>query len=355
MDRAWVAFADPAPPMRKLLILLLLLAAAPAPAQTPPILALPQSPGLREADRPNVARFLRMNTPRALALGPDGAFGWNASRSMEESERAALESCQRRSGGAPCRIHARDLSIVAEGQAWAPAEPPSGARLSSWNHETVPDHRFLWWGPERAQGVLVWAHGRAARGADSRGNQPQSWTRAFNNAGFDVWRFDRHPSSDDTLRAAAWLREDLAELRRRGYRRIVMAGQSRGGWNTLMTLDTPGLVDVAIAIAPAAHGETGSPGLPRQLDELRGVVNAAGGAAGARVAVANFRDDPFDADAEARATLFRALGARAAAWIFLDRPEGLPGHGAGASTAFNDRYATCLLRFATAPAPPTGC
>jgi hypothetical protein len=340
--------------MRKLLLpLLLLLAALPALAQAPPILALPQLPGLKEADRANVARFLRMNTPRALAFGPDGAFGWNAARSMEEAERAALESCQRRSNGTPCRIHARDLSIVAEGQAWAPAEPPSGARLSSWNHETVPDHRFLWWGPDRAQGVLVWAHGRG-RG-DSRGLQPQSWTRAFNNAGFDVWRFDRHPSTDDALRAAGWLREDLAELRRRGYRRIVMAGQSRGGWNALMMLDTPGLVDVAIAIAPAAHGETGSANHARQLDDLRAILGAAGGAAGVRLAVANFRDDPYDADPEGRARLFNALGARATAWLFLDRPEGLPGHGAGASTAFNDRYGACLLRFATAASPPAGC
>jgi hypothetical protein len=338
--------------MRKLLLLLLLLA-APALAQAPPILALPQSPGLKEADRANVARFLRMNTPRALAFGPDGAFGWNAARSMEEAERAALESCQRRSNGAPCRIQARDLSIVAEGQAWSPGEPPSGARLSSWNHETVPDHRFLWWGPERAAGVLVWAHGRG-RG-DSRGLQPQSWTRGFNNTGFDVWRFDRHPATDDAIRAAGWLREDLAELRRRGYRRIVMAGQSRGGWNTLMVLDTPGLVDVAIAIAPAAHGETGSANHARQLDDLRALVAAAGGAGGARVAVANFRDDPFDADPGGRATLFNALGGRAGAWLFLDRPEDLPGHGAGASTAFNDRYGACLLRFATAATPPPRC
>jgi alpha-beta hydrolase superfamily lysophospholipase len=310
---------------------------------------------LKEADRANVARFLRMNTPRALAFGPDGAFGWQSARSMEEAEARALESCQRRSNGAPCWIHARDLSIVRPGEAWAPAEPPSGARLSSWNHETLPDHRFLWWGPERAAGVVVWAHGRAARGADSRGNQPQSWTRGFNNAGYDVWRFDRHPNSDDTSRAAGWLRDDLAELRRRGYRRIVMAGQSRGGWNTLMALDTPGLVDVAVAIAPAAHGETGSPNHARQLDDLRAISAAAAGVGQVRLAVANFRDDPFDAAPDGRAELFNALGARAAAFLFLDRPEGLPGHGAGASTAFSDRYGGCLLRFATASDPPSRC
>jgi hypothetical protein len=341
--------------MLRLLLILLLSWPASLLAQAPPLLALPAESGVRPADRANVERFLRMNTPRVLALGPDGGFGWQSGGRPEEAERLALESCQRRTQGQPCTVAVRDLAILIPGRAWTPAEPPAGARLGDWNHDTLPDPRFLWWGPERARGVLVWAHGRSAGGADGRGSQPQSWTRHFNNAGFDVWRFDRHPNTDDTNRAAGWLRADLAELRRRGYRRIVMAGQSRGGWNSLQILDGAGLADVVIAIAPAAHGETGSAAHLRQLDDLRGIVAAASGAAQARVAVANFRDDPFDAEPEARGVLFRELGARAAASLFLDRPEGLTGHGAGASTGFNDRFGACLLRFATAAQPAATC
>ncbi|MGG5809417.1 hypothetical protein [Falsiroseomonas sp. CW058] len=339
---------------RTFLPFLALLLAAPALAQAP-LLDLPQAPGLREADRANVARFLRMNLPRALAFGPDGAFGWHAGGPPEELEAKALESCRRRSGGAPCWIQARDLAVVAPGEAWAAAEPPSGARFTSWGHETLPDPRFLWWGPDRARGVLVWAHGRNARGADARGGQPQSWTRRFNNAGFDVWRFDRHPATDETRRAAEWLRADLAELRRRGYRQVVAAGQSRGGWNALMAMATPGLVDAAIAIAPAAHGEAGSPNHARQLDDLREVLGAARGAASIRLAVASFRDDPFDAAPDGRADLLREFAPRAAAFLAIDRPEGLAGHAAGATVAFNDRFGLCLYRFATAPDPPRAC
>ena len=171
--------------MRRLLAFLLLLG-APAAAQAP-LLELPDTPGLRDADRANIARFLTMNTPRVLALGPNGAFGWQAVSPADALESRALESCQRRSGGAPCWIAARDLSVTLPGQAWSPAPPPATARISYWSHEFVADERFLWWGPERAAGVLVWGHGR--RGvADSRGAQPQSWTRRFNNAGYDVWR-----------------------------------------------------------------------------------------------------------------------------------------------------------------------
>ena len=55
---------------------LAMLAGAPVPAaaQAPPILALPQDPALKPEDRGNVARFLRMNLPRVLAFGPDGAL-----------------------------------------------------------------------------------------------------------------------------------------------------------------------------------------------------------------------------------------------------------------------------------------
>ncbi|WP_270937100.1 alpha/beta fold hydrolase [Falsiroseomonas oryzae] len=334
---------------------MLLLPGAPAAQERLPLFEVAETPGLDAAARTNVQRFLRMNLPRVLALGPDGAFGWQAlGGTPEEVERRALASCERRSGGLPCQVAVRDLAVVAPDRAWSPAPPPAGARLVSWNHETLPDPRFLWWGPEAARGVLVFAHGRNPDGVDSRGAQPQSWTRRFNNAGYDIWRFDRHPSVDLTARAAAWLRDDLAELRRRGYRRVIVAGQSRGGWNALMMLDTPGLAEVVVAVAPAAHGQAGHPAQARQLDDLRLVVEAAA-ARETRVAVASFRDDPFDVDPEARAGLLRGLAGRVGALLLLDRPEGVSGHSAGASTAFNDRYGGCLFRFATAEAPPSSC
>ncbi|WP_203075202.1 alpha/beta fold hydrolase [Falsiroseomonas ponticola] len=340
--------------MRLVTLWLGLVLAGPALAQERPgILDLPAFPGLSERARGEAARMLTRNLPRAFALGPEGRFAWQSGGPEGEAEQKALESCGR--GGVACRIIARDLAVVApERPAPAPVAP-AGQAISDMNHETVPDPRFLWWGPQRAAGVLVFAHGRAPRGGDSRGGQPQAWTRHFNNAGFDVWRFDRHPNVDEAPRAAGWLKADLQALRARGYRMVVLAGQSRGGWNTLMALDTPGLAEAHIAIAPAAHGFEGGPSHARQLDDLRQIVAAAAGAPRARLAIANFRDDPFDAQPDARAVLFNELGARAGGFIFLDRPEGLPGHGAGASNGFADRYGACLLRLATATPPPRAC
>ena len=355
--------------LRLLPLLALLLAPAPLAAplaspwasEAPPLLRLPETADPRPQDRANVARFLQMNTPRVLALGTEGAFGWRAGGgSIEEAESAALENCRRRGQGRPCAVAVRDLEVLASGLAptapWAPPPAPPGTRIGGEHHDTMPDGRFIWWG-EQAAGVLVWAHGRSAEGRDSRGIQPQSWTRHFNNAGFDVWRFDRHPEQDGLNRAASWLRDDLVALRARGYRRVIVAGQSRGAWNALQALAKPGLADVVVAIAPAAHGLEDSPIFRRQAEDLRRVLLAAaiGGGPAARVAVANFRDDPFDADPEARAGALRDFAPRAGAFLLLDRPEGLTGHLAGASVRFNDRFGACLLRFATAEAPPAAC
>jgi 3-oxoacyl-(acyl-carrier-protein) synthase len=51
----------------------------------------------------------------------------------------------------------------------------------------------------------------------------------------------------------------------------------------------------------------------------------------------------------------RQFGQRFSGFLLIDRPEGLIGHSAGASSAFNMRYGACLLRFATAPRPPESC
>lgn len=347
-----------------LICCLLVLILAPmrlALAQSAPILDAARVLGLPASNNADLERFLRLNTPRAFAVGPNGAMGWQAGGGDAAFvEQRAIASCERRAGAGNCAVVLRDLAIVRPGREWAPAPPPANIGISSMAHDSVPDNRFIWWGPQQARGVLVFAHGRGERGNmdDSRGSQPQSWTRHFNNAGYDIWRFDRHPNSDETARAARWLRTDLAELRRRGYRHIIVAGQSRGGWNAMMVLDQPGLADVVIAIASAAHGrgaDARNDPQWQQISQLEAILAAGQASSQARLAAANFRDDPYDAEPERRAALMRQYGQRFAGFLLIDRPEGLIGHSAGASSAFNARYGACLLNFATAARPPTNC
>jgi pimeloyl-ACP methyl ester carboxylesterase len=237
--------------------------------------------------------------------------------------------------------------------ACAPAAPPGAIGGIGWAFAPAPDHAHR--GAAEAAGVVVFAHGRGGRGEDYRGLAPQPWVARFAEAGFDVTLFDRHPASDETDRAAGWLREGLARLRAQGYRRIVVAGHSRGGWNALQVLDTPGLADVVIAIAAAAHGQGGSMNLNAQVDQLRAMV-ARAPPSDTRVAFVQFEGDPFVLDPDGRAALLRdRLAPRVGALLLIDRPKGLAGHAAGYSRAFADRFGACLVAFATAADPPRAC
>ncbi|WP_135470472.1 alpha/beta fold hydrolase [Crenalkalicoccus roseus] len=316
-------------------------------AATPPaaVLDVAAVPNLSPDGRADYRRFLLQATPRAFALGTNGSWGWAAAlESPAATEARALEIC-RHWGGVDCRLYARDLDVVwpgLESAAPRPAEIPL-AGGPGWN--LVPDARFLWQGPREAKGAYLWAHGRAAGGQDSRGTQPQPHVRVFNNAGYDVLRFDRAPETDETDAAAEWMREALRSLRAQGYQRVVVGGQSRGAWNALQALAAPGLADGVVAVAPAAHGATGSPAWAWALDDLRRVV-ASARSPETRVVVVNFARDEFDPDPERRAGIFRALTApRVGALLFLDRPPEVSGHGGGADSRFVQRYGTCLLDF----------
>ena len=317
-----------------------------ANGETPALLDASRVPHLSPEGRADYARFLLQPTPRAFTLAPDGAWGWAAAIDDDAgaTERRALENCARW-GGQGCRVYARDLDVVWPGlEAHAPVSPALPL-LSGPGWALSPDPRFIWHGVAQARGVYLWAHGRSPGGADSRGSQPQPHVRAFNNSGYDVIRLDRDPATDETEAGAAWMREALLELRRRGYARIVAGGQSRGAWNALQALDTPGLMDAVIAIAPAAHGPRGSPAQAWALDDLRRIV-ASARSKGTRIAVANFAGDEFDPDPEQRASILGVLAGRSAGFTLLDRPQGITGHGGGGDWRFTLRYAPCLLDFA---------
>jgi hypothetical protein len=342
----------------RILLYFILCIAGPAlaRAESPriPVLDAGAVPFLNAEGREDYARFLLQATPRAFALSSEGAWGWAAALPDAAATAArALELCGSW-GGSGCKIYAEDLAVIWPGrESSSPPPPPAQPVGTGPGWSLVPDGRFLWQGPATARGAYVWAHGRAAGGQDSRGSQPQPHVRAFNNVGYDVLRFDRDPATDETDIAAGWLRGALRSLREQGYARIVVGGQSRGAWNALQALDTPGLVDGVVAIAPAAHGATGSPAWAWALDDLREVVSAARSPA-ARVAIVNFAQDEFDPDPDGRAALFRRLHApQVGALLFLDRPAEVTGHGGGAESRFTLRYGPCLLDFVEGRG--TGC
>ena len=171
------------------------------PAAAQPVLDVSAVPSLDAAGRASYARFLMLNLPRAYAVGAHGGYGdygGDGAKTIEIARAKALEACAAK-GGTDCAIYAENLNVIA-GNRPPQVAPPPPPLVSTWNYSIVPDDRYIWRGPAAAAGVYVWAHGLGAL-SDARGHQPQMHVRAFNNAGFDVLRFDRVPNATATATA----------------------------------------------------------------------------------------------------------------------------------------------------------
>ncbi|WP_144182756.1 hypothetical protein [Elioraea rosea] len=312
------------------------------------VLDIAAVPGLTETGRRSYARFLTYPAPRAFALGGDGGLAWAANaRSTEEAERRALAQCRTANGGRPCRLYAVDQDVVWEG---APAGPGETLSVDAEGWRLVSPPRFIRHGREAA-GTILWTHGRGSDPRHAAGTErspmPLPFIQRFNNAGWDVWVLERDPFHDVNYDgvlsfADASLRVAARALRHAGYRRVVAAGQSAGGWAALAALDTPGLLDGVVSVAGAGlyqppPGQVGTLDFAALLERMRDREAA--------VVVATFDGDhllPWPG--RSAAMLRTALADRPGPFLLIDRPDGLVGHGAGAEPGFNDRYGACIVR-----------
>src|SRR5438874_9805019 len=91
-------------------------------------------------------------------------------------------------------------------------------------------------GPAKAKGVVVWSHGRSINAEDSQSPTP-SYLRALRDNGWDALRFDRASRGDTLTDSTAHLVDHVNELKRKGYKQVVLAGQSFGAFLALMAAD----------------------------------------------------------------------------------------------------------------------
>lgn len=236
-------------------------------------------------------------------------------------------------------MRARLFGIVAVVAALGFGGPPAGAQM--WLEPASADRAVA--GPATARGVVVWSHGRSVWSEDSEAPSPL-YLATLREAGFDVLRFNRMRRSDTLEASAAQLARETQELRRRGYRRVVLAGQSFGAFLSLMAAGRTDAVDAVIATAPAAYGSfTESPETWRLnadafyplLEQVRT----------ARVFLAFFHGDGFDPGGRGERSL-DILRARGLPHLVVDQPTDLVGHAASANGLFVRRFGACLVRFA---------
>jgi pimeloyl-ACP methyl ester carboxylesterase len=197
-------------------------------------------------------------------------------------------------------------------------------------------------GPDQAIGAVVWNHGRSINTEDSDSPTPP-YLRVLRDTGWEVLRFNR-PRDGDTLTASTRrLVEVAGQLKRKGYRRIVLAGQSFGAFLALMAADSSEDVDAVVATAPAAFGnfdefyDSWRLNATRLYPLLERIKRA-------RVMLFYFHGDDFDPGG--RGEHSRAiLAGRQIGYSVVDQPPFLAGHWASSTGLFLRRFGNCIRDF----------
>jgi pimeloyl-ACP methyl ester carboxylesterase len=204
--------------------------------------------------------------------------------------------------------------------------------------DRAPD--LVWSGPAAATGVLVWIHGTYGRG-ESGPPPPPDFVRRMAGAGMDVWYLKRQRDDDPLGRGARVLAREVRGLRRLGYRRVIVAGHSRGAWIALSVLAHPGLANAVVAFSPAAHGRQDTRRAKAMADWTAlwdAAVND-----GTRVVLAQLLDDPWDPDPTRRLAIARARFGGNLLSIF--HPQEPKGHAGVYEPAFDERFGARIAEF----------
>jgi pimeloyl-ACP methyl ester carboxylesterase len=226
-----------------------------------------------------------------------------------------------------------------------------------------PGSRFFWVerafcdlpenGPERANGSIIWNHGISG--------STQSWTapaptafRLLQARGWDVIMLKRHHlaenmAGDRVYRVVQRTLQEVAAARKSGYRKVVLAGQSFGGYVSLEAIDTAPDIDAVVALAPGvraggADGRLDASVIDRILQRAKV----------GRVALLFPNNDALFGYVVRGESAQAILSRRPLPYLLLAESSGISGHGGGHTGRFALRYGLCLAEFLGAPSLPAG-
>lgn len=198
-------------------------------------------------------------------------------------------------------------------------------------------------GPAKAKGIVIWSHGRSINAEDSQSPSPP-YLHVLRESGWDVMRFDRLSRNDTLNESTSRLVEYAASLKQKGYKQVILAGQSFGAFLSLMTADASADVDAVIATAPAAYGsfddfyDSWRLNATKLYPLLQQVKRA-------RVMVFYFHGDDFDPGGRGERSR-QILSEKGVGYAVVDQPAFLTSHWASSTGLFQRRFGNCIEQFA---------
>ncbi|MBI3456051.1 MAG: hypothetical protein HY002_09735 [Candidatus Rokubacteria bacterium] len=352
--------------LRPLLLALLLAGACPASAADPGEIVLGarcREEWTKYLAQPNPGFFYYAEDPASgkHQCGASASDGFDRYPSRQQEAFTACQNAADEAGiAARCRLMARGPRVGARtyGEA-APAEEfitDPGLRCGQ-----TPRDRFFWTeaafcdttlhGSERAAGLVIWNHGVMGKEVQHATLVPPAF-RLLQARGWDVIRLNRHNLAEDQDslgRASVRLLEEVAAQRKRGYQRVVVAGQSFGGFLSLETATRSRDIFAAVAFAPGLRSRSRA-----ESFDSRPVTWRLPSLVVERVAVVFPAQDALFDNAIRGPEAEKALTRRGMPFWLVDATGGLTGHGGATGGVFALRYGMCLVEFLTASQIPGG-
>jgi len=137
--------------------------------------------------------------------------------------------------------------------------------------------------------------------------------------------------------AALFVKRRVSELRAQGYRRVILAGHSWGGWVLMIADQSKGLgADALVLSAPATYG----PQNPMYGVEFRTLMKSIS----TPTVLLTFAGDNLEAGGRAKAAE-ALLNASKTPHLIIGEPRGFSGHFAGWLPFFDYAFGKCISQF----------
>jgi len=235
------------------------------------------------------------------------------------------------------------------------APAPRAADAPDLSCDQEPGVRFFWteWGfcdlephgPDKARGVVIWNHG--ILGTNEQYTAPPALAlRLLHARGWDVIKINRHNLAESArasvVRATERTAAEIQTQRARGYRRVVLAGQSFGGYVSLEVASASRDVFAVIALAPGVTGAVENLDPERMLQDVKA----------SRIAMVLPKGDVLFGNRARGPVALRSLARRGDPFLLVDESaSAISGHAGAMGGRFALRYGLCLADFLS-DAPP---
>lgn len=207
-------------------------------------------------------------------------------------------------------------------------------------------------GPALAAGILLWSHGQWTGHPSWQFGAPPV-IRLFAEAGWDIFLVQRNPVCEGNWSAKGGeyvrnLAKEVHAAKAKGYRRILVAGQSMGAGIALGAAGTSERIDGVLAFA-LSHGRATCRDPRKVRPEIiafheKQIGKAIRESRTPRILISMGRDDHCVGHSFSP-LISTALAAKGIAYIYLDESMAIAGHGAAAGQAYASLYGDCVLKF----------